>query len=55
MIRRQKIRNLKIFSYHTPKNRFLRNEGWYLRRLFYQQPDQPERNGLVRRQRQCLV
>ena len=54
MIPRQKIRNLKIFSYHTPKNLFLRNEGWYLRRLFSQQPDQPERNGLDRRQRQCL-
>ena len=44
----------KNFSYHTPKNRFLRNEGWYLRRLFSQHPDQLERNNLDRRQRQHL-
>ena len=45
----------KIFSYHTPKCRFFRIEGWYLRRLFSQHPDKPERNGLHRRQRQCLL
>ena len=55
MIPHQKIRNRKIFSYHTPKCRFFRIEGWYLRRPFSQHPDQPEKNGLHRRQRQCLL
>ena len=54
MIPRQKIRNLKIFSYHTPKNWYFWNEGLYFRRLFSQHPDQLERNSLDRRQRQHL-
>ena len=44
----------KFFLYHTPKNWYFWNEGWYLRRLFSQHPDQLERNGLDCRQHQHL-
>ena len=50
----QKRHNRKVFSYHTPKCRYLRNVGWHDRRLFSQHPDQLEKNILNRRQCQSL-